>query len=386
MLTIYKRRSNSQDYAVGPGSQTDAHRRALVKATSLLRVRKQTDAANVLSRGIFEIRRSTDEDYDTHILYARVTLPVYEELRTFADELVGVNSFHAIVNTLAELDVVCTAATLDLLFDSPDAATDPNFARRLTKKEINTLIYKYMGVDGGYLADFSYAKHRQFYMDLDLDKNPDELPGTTRERFAQILTESSARDQATILRGVLERFPVGSHPLRTGDRVAEIHAWITRLQGTAEVPIPRPIATTATVEHALADAAMLIDKRGATSGVDRLHTAFHGYLLAICASTNLAPSTDAGVTELMTMLRERHPALQPTGPRADDIRKVLRAMASIVDALNPLRNRATAAHPNVELLERAEAMLVINAVRTLFHYVETRLSSFAGVDRRSSAV
>jgi hypothetical protein len=36
-----------------------------------------------------------------------------------------------------------------------------------------------------------------------------------------------------------------------------------------------------------------------------------------------------------------------------------------MDALNPVRNRATVAHPNAELLEKEEAMLVINVARTL---------------------
>ena len=45
--------------------------------------------------------------------------------------------------------------------------------------------------------------------------------------------------------------------------------------------------------------------------------------------------------------------------------RVALAMANIVDALNPLRNRASLAHPNTGLLEEPEAMLVINAVRTL---------------------
>jgi hypothetical protein len=48
-------------------------------------------------------------------------------------------------------------------------------------------------------------------------------------------------------------------------------------------------------------------------------------------------------------------------------------MATIVDALNPLRNKASLAHPTEELLADAEAMLVINAVRTLVHYLEKKM-------------
>lgn len=45
----------------------------------------------------------------------------------------------------------------------------------------------------------------------------------------------------------------------------------------------------------------------------------------------------------------------------------------IVDALNPLRNRASLAHPNESLLAEPEAMLVINSVRTLLHYIDSRV-------------
>jgi Abortive infection C-terminus len=82
---------------------------------------------------------------------------------------------------------------------------------------------------------------------------------------------------------------------------------------------------------------------------------------------------DASITELLTVIREAHPAFLATGARADDIRRVMRSMAAIGDALNPLRNRASVAHPNQELLAPAEAMLVINVVRTLLHYIDAKL-------------
>ena len=52
--------------------------------------------------------------------------------------------------------------------------------------------------------------------------------------------------------------------------------------------------------------------------------------------------------------------------------QILRGMAQIVDALNPVRNEKTLAHPN-PLLGEAEAMLAINAIRTLLHCFDKRL-------------
>jgi hypothetical protein len=48
-------------------------------------------------------------------------------------------------------------------------------------------------------------------------------------------------------------------------------------------------------------------------------------------------------------------------------------MAQIVDVLNPVRNQKSMAHPNEDLLEEPEAMLVANAVRTLLHYLNAKL-------------
>ena len=79
------------------------------------------------------------------------------------------------------------------------------------------------------------------------------------------------------------------------------------------------------------------------------------------------------MTNLFEILRTQHPALAAREPRAADIDRVLKAMASIVDTLNPVRNRASAAHPNESVLKGPEAMLVINSVNTLLHYRDVRL-------------
>jgi hypothetical protein len=61
------------------------------------------------------------------------------------------------------------------------------------------------------------------------------------------------------------------------------------------------------------------------------------------------------------------------GPRPDEITRVLNSMGNVLDALNPIRNRASVAHPNTELLDEPEALLAINAGRTIFAYVDAKL-------------
>jgi hypothetical protein len=84
---------------------------------------------------------------------------------------------------------------------------------------------------------------------------------------------------------------------------------------------------------------------------------------------------DPSVTELFKLVRRNHPNIPSSLPGSKGVDRILGAMATIVDALNPLRNRASVAHPNDELLEEPEAMLVTNAIRTLLHYVNSRVGA-----------
>ncbi len=64
-----------------------------------------------------------------------------------------------------------------------------------------------------------------------------------------------------------------------------------------------------------------------------------------------------------------------SGPRADDITRVLGAVATVLDSLNPLRNNASVAHPNAQLLDEPEAHLAINAARSVFAFLDAKLGA-----------
>jgi hypothetical protein len=143
--------------------------------------------------------------------------------------------------------------------------------------------------------------------------------------------------------------------------------------GPPPVASPSLAITSDAVERALADAEQLLQSRGAPSSVDRIHTAFHGYLRAIATKAGLSVPPDAGATQLFKAIRAEHPALRAAGPRASDIDRIIFSMAAIIDALDPLRNRASGAHPNESVLGSAEAMLVVNTIKSLLHYLNERL-------------
>ena len=138
------------------------------------------------------------------------------------------------------------------------------------------------------------------------------------------------------------------------------------------VPTPTLKITSSTVERALSDLEALLTKGGAVSGVDRVHTALHGYLRAVCTQASISFKEDADITTLFKLIREQHPMLQASPPGWESVR-VVRALAQVVDAMNPVRNHKSLAHPNEELLEEPEARLVVNSVRTLLHYLNAKL-------------
>jgi hypothetical protein len=138
------------------------------------------------------------------------------------------------------------------------------------------------------------------------------------------------------------------------------------------VPSPALQVSSDSLERALRDAEHLIKAGSPSSAVDRIHTAFHAYLKTVCLNARLDVGPEDGVTHLFKMLRTQHSALQ-----APLSRKILTTMASVVDTINAARNNSSLAHPNDLLLDEPEAMLVINSVRTMLHYLDDRLSSVA---------
>ena len=147
------------------------------------------------------------------------------------------------------------------------------------------------------------------------------------------------------------------------------------------VPVVEPptveLSPRDSVAKALADATALLFQGGAASGIDRAHTALHGDLIHLCRTENIAVPSDASTTRLFRGLRKGHVAFAPQGNRAADITKVLNALASVLDSLSPIRNRASLVQPN-ELLEEPEAMVALNATRTLLRYIQDCLQRNGG--------
>lgn len=288
----------------------------------------------------------------------------------------------------AEAVIAGTVKVLALAPDTEPVVTAPTVLARtravvgsvgLTRGEVTRLVNQYIGVKGGYLGDFTYGSHADFYPEYcELDIDPNEHEGTTRQRFTTILSGLAPTDQAKVVRGVLRKFALEGPDVpatRTSALKAEFERVAQRLESGPLVAAPRPAITTEVVLLALADAEQLLSTTGPSSAVDRVHTALHGYLHAVCDGAGIASDEKSTTTALLKLLRRSHPKLRDMGVRTSDIERVLNNLGSILDALNTLRNRASLAHPNPELLHDGEARLVINAGRTVLTYLDAKLKA-----------
>ena len=246
-----------------------------------------------------------------------------------------------------------------------------NGVGRLASSDAHWVAGSYIGVTDGYLGDFSQRSHREFYAAYcDLEIHPDTYPGrTTREKFLQILTASDAKTQAAILRGVARRFPKGSEPHRTDDAFRHLARLLRMCSSELSVEQCDPKVRSDVVRRALADASVLLRESGPSSAVDRIHTALHGYLQAVCGEHGLPAREDANVPSLFKCVRAHHPAFNGVAEGSPAVR-ALQGLAQVVEALNTARNHNSLAHPNQELLDVHDATLALNSAHALIQYVD----------------
>lgn len=235
------------------------------------------------------------------------------------------------------------------------------------------IVNRYIGVEGGYLGNFTYRAHREFYPEYcDLVKDPDSIEGTTRGRFITIFQNSTPKEQAKIIRGIIERFPLGEGPkTRTKELQESLLKEAERLDTADYLSEPDLLSADHVIEI-LEDAKSLIENRKAVSAVDRVHTAFHGYLREICRNQEIDFTEKDGLVILVKKIFSRHPRLN-ISIKSAEVQNIVKNLTSIADSLNPVRNQGSRAHPNENVLEEPEAVLIINTVRTVLAYIESKI-------------
>ncbi len=252
--------------------------------------------------------------------------------------------------------------------------------------EVNSVV-SYIGVRGGYLGDFTYPSHADFYPRYcGLDIDPNEYHGTTRERFIQILSEANSIEQSKILLGILEKYPLEYFedmlqnefiPLkeyRNKERLHEkITQWINQLRGEVieQGELKHDIEF---VKEVLLQADTLISNHSYSSAVDRAHTAIHGYFKALCDEQNITfDEQNVKIQDMWGKLKTEHPCFNiDVREHQRPINQTVNAIGKFLENMNDIRNRHGFSHPNDDIIEENEARFIINLSRVLLYYIDSK--------------
>ena len=245
----------------------------------------------------------------------------------------------------------------------------------LHMQEAMKLVNQYIGVTGGYLGDFSYRTHGEFYPEFcGLEISLESFEGTTREKFLSILRGSTPGVQAKIIRGTLARFPV-EHPNRPDTRTWDLFNELTFIADRLEKVLT--VGSVPNFSREAVTAALLEAEKAQAEGnpigaVDRMHTVIHGYLISVCNQLDFVHNKEDTISKLFKVIRRNHPKILKENGNPN-MEKLFNSFSNILDALSPIRNNSSLAHPNSELVGEAEAILVSNTIRTILQYLDSKI-------------
>ncbi len=257
---------------------------------------------------------------------------------------------------------------------------------KLMSRDVEFVIAHYIGEEVFHYMHMLGDNHklRQFYLvDCDLDIQATSLTTrNTMERFVEVLVTQSPQIQAKVLRGVRGRIPPGDG-YTSRERREKMFSMITEIIERLEsestfVDSVSPKSPSDVVRQALEDADYLIGRGRAGSAVPKIHTALHGHLKQMCDDESIVYEDDDSLPKLFKLLRENHSSFQSTGLHQEKIDNVAKGLSTAIHSLNEIRNQASDAHANDELLDVIDATLAINAMRTIFQYVEDKRSPRGG--------
>ena len=136
------------------------------------------------------------------------------------------------------------------------------------------------------------------------------------------------------------------------------------------VDFPRITTKSEVVHVALSDAELLIRDGNYISAVDRVHTAFHGYLEQVMTEHHIEFSENDGLSALYNKLHSCYGEQIRPPEVAERVKKIMRSANGMIDAINEIRNKNSIAHPNEKLIQEREAKLVIRLLNTIVDYIE----------------
>ncbi|MGV3003790.1 abortive infection family protein [Aerococcus urinaeequi] len=141
------------------------------------------------------------------------------------------------------------------------------------------------------------------------------------------------------------------------------------LPGDYEVINFSQIKISDVVSQAIEDAESFMSNGEYQRAFDRVHTAFHGYLIEILKRYGIVAPRDESLSRLYNRIQSLIEAeIQPV-ELADMVKTTIRSSNGMINSINEARNRHSLAHPNKNIIGKREAKLIIGIASTVTDYI-----------------
>lgn len=124
------------------------------------------------------------------------------------------------------------------------------------------------------------------------------------------------------------------------------------------------------IDTAIKDANTLIKEGSFVSAIDRIHTAFHGYLESLLNKHGVEYNKSDTVQTLYSKLHSYYEDSIEPKEIATIVKTLLRGASGIVNSINDIRNTYSVSHPNEDLVHDREAKLMAKLVLDVVQYIE----------------
>ncbi|EAF6627322.1 hypothetical protein AT753_03230 [Listeria monocytogenes] len=141
------------------------------------------------------------------------------------------------------------------------------------------------------------------------------------------------------------------------------------LPGDYEVINFSQIKISDVVSQAIEDAESFMSNGEYQRAFDRVHTAFHGYLIEILKRYGIVAPRDESLSRLYNRIQSLIEAeIQPV-ELANMVKTTIRSSNGMINSINEARNRHSLAHPNKNIIGKREAKLIIGIASTVTDYI-----------------
>lgn len=123
------------------------------------------------------------------------------------------------------------------------------------------------------------------------------------------------------------------------------------------------------VSQAVEDAESFMSNGEYQRAFDRVHTAFHGYLIEILKRYGITAPREENLSKLYNRIQKLIETEIQSVELAHMVKTTIRSSNGMINSLNEARNNHSLAHPNTNIIGKREAKLIIGITSTVTDYI-----------------